>query len=133
MKYGKLYNWYAVNDPRGLAPQGWHVPSDSEWIILEDALGSSLVAGGKMKEPGWITWVGPNIGGNNNSGFTALGGGYRIYNGPFAGNTFRCEWWAATENNTNLAWLRLLSYDTGAINLGYGPKLMGLYVRCIRD
>src|SRR5262245_15639657 len=49
-KYGKLYNWYAVNDPRGLAPAGWHIPSDSEWTTMEKSLGGSLIAGGKLKE-----------------------------------------------------------------------------------
>ncbi|MBK7522649.1 MAG: fibrobacter succinogenes major paralogous domain-containing protein [Saprospiraceae bacterium] len=51
-KFGKLYNWYAINDPRGLAPQGWHIPNDEEWTTLETTLGGSSVAGGKMKEAG---------------------------------------------------------------------------------
>src|SRR5690606_33259564 len=78
--YGKLYNWYAVNDPRGLAPVGWHIPSDSEWTILTDYLGGFEVAGGKMKETGTTHWANPNIGADNSSGFTGLPGGYRAYN-----------------------------------------------------
>ncbi|MBK8080215.1 MAG: fibrobacter succinogenes major paralogous domain-containing protein [Saprospiraceae bacterium] len=67
-KYGKLYNWYAVNDPRGLAPQGWHIPSDAEWTTLEITLGGVSVAGGKMKEAGTLNWVSPNTGADNSSG-----------------------------------------------------------------
>ena len=57
-KYGKLYNWYAVNDPRGLAPAGWHVPSDAEWTILSDFLGGESTAGKKMKSlSGWNSYT----------------------------------------------------------------------------
>ena len=79
-KYGKLYNWYAVNDPRGLAPEGYHVPTDQEWAILEEYLGK-VNAGFKMKSvKGWIKWdyyMGINPNGDNSSGFNALPGGSR--------------------------------------------------------
>src|SRR5205085_6409714 len=75
--YGKLYNWYAVNDPRGLAPLGWHIPSDAEWTTLENCLGGSSVAGGAMKETGITYWLSPNTSATNSSGFTGLPGGYR--------------------------------------------------------
>lgn len=73
--YGKLYNWYAVNDPRGLAPEGWHIPTDAEWIALIDYLGGTNVAGGKMKQIGTVHWISPNLGATNESGFSALPGG----------------------------------------------------------
>src|ERR1035437_4904310 len=73
--YGKLYNWYAVNDPRGLAPTGWHVPSDAEWTTLSTCLGGNAVAGGAMKETGTTHWTSPNTGATNSSGFTGLPGG----------------------------------------------------------
>ena len=82
--YGKLYNWYAVNDPRGLAPAGWHIPSDAEWATIETCLGGASVAGGEMKETGTIHWQSPNTGATNSSGFTGLPGGYRNYDVVFS-------------------------------------------------
>ena len=73
-KYGKLYNWYAVSDPRGLAPEGWHVPSDKEWTVLTDYLGGEEKAGARMKSKnGWHD----NGNGTNSSGFSGLPGGSR--------------------------------------------------------
>ena len=132
-KYGKLYNWYAVNDPRGLAPQGWHVPSDAEWTILETALGGSLVAGGEMKEAGTLNWTTPNTGGNNNSGFAGLPGGFRYYNGSFffVGNSG--YWWSSKENSSTGAWFRYLYYSYGIIYRNFFSKRYGFSVRCLRD
>ncbi|MBK9224044.1 MAG: fibrobacter succinogenes major paralogous domain-containing protein [Flavobacterium sp.] len=87
--YGKLYNWYAVNDPRGLAMTGWHIPTDSEWTTLTDCLGGMSVAGGKMKEESTLHWWDSNTNATNSSGFTGLPGGGRrpdgesIYIGGF--------------------------------------------------
>ena len=63
--YGRLYNWYAVNDPRGLAPMGWHVPTDAEWTTLSTSLGGDAAAGGAMKETGTTHWTTPNTGATN--------------------------------------------------------------------
>ena len=80
--YGKLYNWCAILDPRGLAPEGWHIPSYSEWKILIDKLGGSKVAGGKMKEKGSLNWKNcNNDGASNTSLFCGLPGGERGYEG----------------------------------------------------
>src|SRR5450759_3473794 len=82
--YGKLYNRYAVNDPRGLPPTGWHVPSDAEWNTLITCLGGDpFVAGGAMKETGTTHWQSPNTDATNSSGFTGLPGGLRD-TGPFS-------------------------------------------------
>ena len=132
-KYGKLYNWYAVNDPRGLAPQGWHIPSDAEWTILETTLGGSSVAGGKMKEAGIVNWTSPNTAGNNNSGFVALPGGYRISSGTFSNLGISGYWWSASENLISFAWSRNLFNNVGDINKGYVNKQFGFSVRCLRD
>jgi uncharacterized protein (TIGR02145 family) len=132
--YGKLYNWYAVNDPRGLAPTGWHVPSDVEWATLETTcLGGTSVAGGKMKVTGTSTWVSPNTGANNTSGFAGLPGGFRGFNGSFflVGNDG--IWWSATENDTALAWCRNLFYSNGTIFRSSTNKHFGFSLRCLRD
>lgn len=81
--YGKLYNWYAVNDGRGLAPVGWHVPTDLEFTTLTTALGGASVAGGKMKVTGTKTWLSPNTGATNTSGWAGLPGGGRNSSGAF--------------------------------------------------
>jgi len=132
-KYGKLYNWYAVNDPRGLAPQGWHIPSDAEWTILETTLGGSSVAGGAMKEARTLNWTAPNTGGNNNSGFAGLPGGGRGTNGAFKNVGCVGYWWSATELNTTIAWNRLLYYGDGTTTRNGNFKRGGFSVRCLRD
>lgn len=83
--YGKLYNWYAITDPRGFAPIGYHVPSDAEWICLINVWGGQFTAGGKLKEAGTVHWLAPNAGATNVSDFTALPGGYRFNNGSYLG------------------------------------------------
>ncbi len=132
-KYGKLYNWYAVNDSRGLAPQGWHIPSDAEWTILETTLGGSSVAGGKIKEAGTLNWTTPNTGGNNNSGFAGLPGGYRSFTGSFLSVGNFCPWWSSTESGTTVAWGRGLLYNDGGLSRNAYGKQSGFSVRCIRD
>ena len=131
--YGKLYNWYAVNDPRGLAPEGWHIPTDFEWTTLENCLGGSTVDGGAMKETGTIHWTTPNTGATNISGLSGLPGGARDVSGPFVGLSGNGFWWSATENDATTSWYRFLSYDNGSIYRGYVAKQDGLSVRCIRD
>ena len=131
--YGKLYNWYAVNDPRGLAPAGWHIPSDAEWTALENSLGGSLVAGAKMKEAGILHWTTPNTGANNNSDWTGLPGGCRAVNGFFSSIEDNGFWWSSSESNTSLAILRILAYTGGRISKSYGYKYYGYSVRCLRD
>lgn len=128
--YGKLYNWYAVVDPRGLAPIGYHVPTDTEWTTLITFLGGTSVAGGKMKEVGTAHWNSPNTAAVNTSLFTALPGGARgsSYNG--IGNFG--NWWSSTENGGN-AWNYLVSYNTGSSYRFSNSKFGGLSVRLIKD
>jgi uncharacterized protein (TIGR02145 family) len=97
-KYGKLYNWYAVNDPRGLAPEGWYIPSDDEWMTLIDYLGGEIEAGVKMKST-----IGWNDDGNgtNESGFSGLPAGDRNWSFYDIG---KCGyWWSSTEEATHSA------------------------------
>jgi uncharacterized protein (TIGR02145 family) len=132
--YGKLYNWYAVNDVRGLAPTGYHVPSDAEWTTLETCLGGSSVAGGAMKEAGLMHWLSPNTGATNSSGFAGLPGGYRYYNGPFYDIGYGGYWWSSTEGSAAPgAWFRSLAYGSSDVSRDYGSKADGFSVRCLRD
>ncbi len=99
--YGKLYNWYAVNDPRGLAPTGYHVPSDGEWTTLTTFLGGESVAGGKMKAT--TLWNSPNTGATNSSGFTGLPGGIRNRFGSIFDIGFNGNWWSSSEGGAAFA------------------------------
>ena len=128
--YGHLYNWYAVDDPRGLCPNGWHVPTDGEWTELTDFLGGTDYAGTPLKaspddSPGWD--------GTNQSGFSALPGGYRIsYAGDFSNAGNYGFWWSSSPRGGNV-WSRYLSTSGPAIfRNDYDPRY-GFSVRCLRD
>lgn len=135
--YGKLYNWFAVTDPRGLAPVGYHVPSDAEWTILSTYLGGegvSGVAGGKMKEVGLCHWDAPNTGATNESGFAGLPGGYNWYNAGFYNIGIQANFWSSTElppPYTNLAYIRYLYYSNVYNWRGNGNKQTGYSVRLL--
>jgi uncharacterized protein (TIGR02145 family) len=130
--YGKLYNWFAVNDPRGLAPEGWHIPSDAEWGQLEACLGGALVAGGALKATG-VFWNSPNTGATNSSGFTSLPGGYRSFDGLFNFIGNYGDWWSSTQFNATNARDRYMSYNNSNLSGSNLNKNYGLSVRCIRD
>lgn len=132
-EYGKLYNWYAVNDPRGLAPSGWHVPTDTEWATLSTCLGESALAGGLMKEIGTTHWYSPNTAATNLSGFTGLPGGYRNVDGTFYLIATDGYWWSSTAYSTGFAWYRDLYYDDGVLYRYYDVKSLGFSVRCLKD
>jgi uncharacterized protein (TIGR02145 family) len=131
--YGKLYNWYAVNDTRGLAPTGWHVPTDAEWTILTDKLGGASVAGGKMKSVGTTIWTTPNTSATNESGFSGFAGGSRGGNGFFSSIGNFGYWWSSSEYNTTHAFIRYLNYGGGNAVSTTGSKKGSYYVRCLRD
>ena len=131
--YGKLYNWYAVNDPRGLAPNGYHIPTDAEWTTLTSYLGGTVTAGGKMKEAGTSHWLSPNTNATNSSGFTGLPGGFRFTDGGFYNIGFSGYWWSSSEATTNSAWDRNLFYYEGKVYSYNRDKRAGLAVRCLRD
>ena len=127
--YGKIYNWYAVNDPRGLAPEGWHIPSDAEWSKLATFLGGNLGTSGKIKSvKGWIKAGN----GTNETGFNAIPAGTRsIELFLFAGRYG--YWWTSTEFDSYSAWNRFLSYNNDDIGRSTGWKQFGNAVRCIKD
>ncbi|MEI6089224.1 MAG: FISUMP domain-containing protein [bacterium] len=136
--YGKLYNWYAVNDPRGLAPLGSHIASDSEWTEMVDSFGGYEIAGDKLKSTGSIEngdglWLDYNVYATNESGFSALPNGYRDDYGFFEVIGYNAFWWTSTVNLPANAWLRYLSFASTYVNRYYYDKGFGLAVRCLRD
>jgi len=132
--YGKLYNWYAVNDTRGLAPLGWHIPTDVEWGTLETTLGGNSVAGGKMKSPGTLKWASPNTGADNPSGFLGYPGGARGSNGTFGGVGMTGNWWSSYDFVSYPNGLVYqLDYNGGGGALLPANKCSGHSVRCVKD
>lgn len=132
--YGKLYNWYAVNDSRGLAPTGWHVPNNAEWTTLSTTLGGDAGSGGKMKTTGTSLWGSPNGGATNESGFAGLPGGYRYGgNGTFTNVGNFGFWWSSTAYDTYFAMSRNLFYYYGSTYSYSSDKDSGFSVRCLRD
>jgi len=105
--YGKLYNWYAVNDPRGLAPEGFHIPSDSELSIVTDF--------------------------NNINGFEGLPGGCCDYGGTFTSIGSSCYLWSSIENSSPYAWFFNIDFNSGIAIRDANDKTYGLSVRCVRD
>src|SRR5690554_1380360 len=128
--YGVLYNWPAAMNA---CPTGWHLPSDAEWTELTDYLGGEGVAGGKLKEIGTTHWNTPNTDATNETGFTALPGGYRYDNGTFSRIGGTGGWWSASENYTYDASLRYMFYNYGLVSRYVNGKELGFSVRCLRD
>lgn len=131
--YGLLYNWYAVTSDRGLCPSGWHVSSDSEWTILINYLGGESVANSKLKETGNAHWAEPNEVASNQSGFTALPGGYRGFFGTFYFTGKYGFWWSSIKYDSPPEWYRFIYSNDNYIHRGIGIKVNGLSVRCLKD
>jgi len=132
--FGRLYNWYAVNDDRGLCSDGWHVPSDEEWTILEDFLGGKKIAGDKLKSID--LWANNDNGisgnGSNESGFDGKPGGV-LEEGKSKYKGERGYWWSSTQNDNYQSWYRYLNYNNGDIKRYTHGKSVGMSVRCIRN
>ena len=128
--YGVLYNWPAAMNS---CPPGWHLPTDAEWTELTDYLGGESVAGGKLKETGTTHWNSPNTGATNETGFTALPGGYRYGSGTFLNIGNWGTLWSATEYSTNYAWFRYMHCSKSNVDRGDDGKGWGFSVRCVRD
>lgn len=146
--YGKLYNWYAVNDSRGLAPSGYHVPSDAEWATLNNYLqgnnqywcsnNSNYIAKSIAAKELWSAYngtcvIGIDLSANNSSGFTGLPGGFRYINAGFY-NMYRYgSWWSSSNRDGCCAWSRGLDYRYYYLCSFYEDKSFGWSVRCLRD
>jgi len=131
--YGRLYTWYAVTDSRKVCPVGWHEPSDADWTELTDYLGGEGVAGGKLKETGTTHWDSPNTGATNETGFSALPGGYRTFYGSFDLIGLYGYWWSAAEYDAALAWDRDIYSGNAYVDRDSYGKEIGGSVRCVRD
>jgi uncharacterized protein (TIGR02145 family) len=128
--YGKLYNWYAVNDPRGLAPKGYHIPTDKEWTILSENLGGESKAGTKMKSSsGWKN----NGNGTNTIGFEGLPGGYRGSRGNFVSGGADGYWWTSSDFSANSSWSRDLFFGNNIVYRNDDNKRIGYSMRCLKD
>jgi uncharacterized protein (TIGR02145 family) len=136
--YGCLYNWYAVNDSRNLAPSGWHIPTDAEWAFLNNSLGGEDVAANKLKEAGTTHWGWGNNS-TNESGFTALPGGSRV-NYFLWGATVPTHyeylglygfWWTPTEATSNYFYHHFIASEVSIRS--ESSKDSGMSVRCVKD
>jgi len=133
--YGYLYNWYAATDNRKICPDGWHIPSDSEWSTLETFLGGMTIAGGKMKTIGNILWaIQSGIVADNSSGFSGTPGGIRrADNGGYSGAEDNGWFWSDNAVDLNNAKSNRLRYDNNQLSRGNTkPKKEGHSIRCIK-
>jgi uncharacterized protein (TIGR02145 family) len=130
--YGRLYTWYAVNDNRKICPAGWHVPDNIEFSTLMSNLGGDDIAGKKLKETGTTHWANPNTDATNESGFTALPGGYRGYEGTYNFVGYTGYFWSSAEVDVNNAWYRGLYYNGAYDHNLSNSKKAGFAVRCIK-
>lgn len=132
--YGKLYNWFAVNDPRGICPDGWRVPHDNDYRILTEYLDpDDEFAGGRMKEVGTDHWTAPNEGANNSSGFTGLPGGMRFREGQFDHLGLRGLFWTSRSDGDFEAYFLTLTYETPVAHRTFIYKQSGFSCRCIKE
>jgi uncharacterized protein (TIGR02145 family) len=132
--YGKLYNYYALIDSRGLAPEGWHIPNNTEWDYLKTFYGGGLYAGGALKEAGNAHWLSNNTATTNSSRFTALPGGKR-YNGSFLSQGIECYLWTSTLRfGTTPQCIFFDSINPNAMQyFGGFTFTTGFNIRCIKD
>ncbi len=140
--YGKFYNWYAVADPRQVCPAGWHTPTETEWSELINYLDPTAdggnnypnTAGGKMKSTGYLYWNSINTEASNESGFSALPGGFSsTEGGASSGIGVQGYWWSSSAFDSINAWFSSLWYIDGSANKYYLEKKRGLSVRCLKD
>ncbi len=141
-EYGGLYNYAAAigdnwerdnAEGQGICPDGWHLPTDEEWVVLTNSLGGGVVAGGKMKEVGTAHWNAPNRGATNESGFTALPGGNRTDYGTFSSVGLFGYWWSATEFGSSYGLYRYLHFDLPDMSRDNCGKSNGFSVRCVHN
>lgn len=131
--YGVLYNFHAVADPRGLCPEGWHVPTAREWRALIDYLGGPDVAGAKLKDSRPGVWKTEVPGTSNAAGFSAVPAGGRGRYGDPGEAGYYATWWSSSPHDADFAWHWGLHPDSHVIRFNPGHKASGFSVRCVRD
>jgi len=145
--FGGLYTYAEMmqydTTLQGICPEGWHLPSDLEWCILETFVDASIICddqgyrgidgGGKLKETGTIHWAAPNTGATNTGGYTGLPGGYRTVTGTFNGISGIGNWWTHDIASSTNAWYRGLAYNLPTVYKANDDKSYGFSVRCIKD
>jgi len=125
--YGKEYNGYGKDAIAANPPAGWRVPTLADFIQLANYLGGTAVAGGKLKKEGLTYWNSPNTGATNESGFSAIGAGYRTIAGEFADLSYSCRMWSSTSNRLGIGY-NSLGITTDSVAPGYG-----YHIRLIRN
>ena len=149
--YGGLYQWdemmqYVTTEgTQGICPDGWHLPTDAEWMTLEEEVESSTSvnwnttgwrgtdAGGNLKETGTTYWLSPNTGATNSSGFTALPGGYRVTDWSFNDVSGNGLWWSSSPGDSSNPWFRSLYFGSAQVGRDVNFKSFGFSVRCLED
>lgn len=133
-EYGKLYNWFAVNDPKNICPVGWHIPSVGEWNTLVSFLGGANQAGGNLKEIETKHWNSPNADATNSDGFTALPAGFRDSGGDGLFHNFNevAMYWNGGFSQ-GLTFISRISNSSGKYETFGVSKTVGASVRCIKD
>jgi len=133
---GRLYNFHAVNTGK-LAPLGWHIPNENEWEQLAQYLGGTELAGGKLKESGFLHWLSPNTAATNESGFTALPCGNRFgsgeFNNKYSNKGFDGFWWSSTDYNSDFAFHAELDFYNSRFEGGFLFKTFGMSIRCVKN
>jgi len=129
-KYGKLYNWYALNDPRGIAPEGWHVSTGDEWDSLCETFGGpKKVCHDIMSVEGWSKKV--KI--NNSLGFGGVPSGIRFSDGSFDDLGKQANWWVTDSYSTGFAYYRYIDSKNQKLTNEYTDKEAGMAIRCLKD
>jgi uncharacterized protein (TIGR02145 family) len=139
--YGRLYNFFAVADPRHICPAGWHEPTDAEWSELINYLDPNADGGNnynlaatKLKCAGAQYWSSPNSSATNESGFSGLAIGNRNQYGQFfATDGEYAYWWTSSEFDSTTSWVRFLNYNLNNAIRNVGAKQAGNPLRCLRD
>jgi len=132
--FGALYNWYAVNNIHGLAPQGYRIPNDADFTDLANTLGGLIGAGGKIKFTGLTYWVSPNTGASNSSGFSFPGMGYRDETvGGFYGPKYYGWMWSTSTYSASQAYSWYSSFNNANMGKNYYDKNVGFSVRCCKN
>lgn len=134
ISYGKVYNGFTADQANNPCPQGWHVPTNTEWQFLVDYLGGNTQAGGKLKATGTSYWLTPNTGATNLSGFNAKGTGNRNLAGAFAFEGEIADYWTSARYITgSSAWYVRLANTSESITFSNGVRRLGFCIRCLKN